>query len=58
MKTPKTKTSGEGDKRRKGNVAKKLDEPSESFSNWLASVVERKRAEIRETRKRNREGGG
>lgn len=49
-KDPKTKTSGEKDKRRKENVAKKLDGPSESFSNWLASIVERKRAEIRDSK--------
>lgn len=49
-------TSGEGDERRERSVAKKLDEPSESFSDWLATVVERKRAELLQ-KTRNRKGG-
>lgn len=53
VENPKNKIYGEGDKRRKRNVVKKSDEPSESFSDYLAHIVDRKRAELRETCDRN-----
>lgn len=42
----------------RGNKPEKSGDPSESFSNFLASVVERKKAEIRNSKSKPSEEGG